>query len=191
MSAERSKGSRTLRILHNAQRKEMSAVSDHPERGDRDTDMASGEMPAAERVTTVPPPPRLPADMQSPVVPAEAPEATDSFEPPGYDPDRWEHYKIARMVESLGVVRAGLAAVSASAQEALIAKVASATAAEVTNRFRPIVEAAERRIMGEVGVLGREQKRTTDDVAELRHELRELDRRISEIERKEREANPA
>lgn len=177
---------RALFLVPNSERKAKPAVSDHPEREDRDTDHASGAMPSAERVTTVPPPPRVPAEMRSPIVG----DASDSVEPPGYDPDKWEHYKIARLVESLGVVRAGLAAVSPASQEALITKAASAAATEVANRFRPIVEAAERRVMGEVSMLGREQKRTNDDVSELRRDLAKLERRIADIER-EQEAKRA
>jgi len=85
----------------------------------------------------------------------------------------------------LSVVRSGLAAVSPAAQEALIAKVASQTATEVANRFRPLVEAAEKRIMGEVNSLGREQRRTTDDVADLRRDIARLERRVADIEMRE------
>lgn len=62
MHAERLKGTRALRLVPNPEQKAMSAVSDHPEREDRDTDQASGEMPAAQAIT-LPPAPKVPHDL--------------------------------------------------------------------------------------------------------------------------------
>lgn len=174
------------------QPRRLKLVTDRPDPRDLPTDPVGSAPPESGvpvQMQAIPPAARIPADLESPVVPSE--RAADSLEPPGYDANKWEHYKIARMVESLSAVRAGLAVVSPTAQEALIAKVANQTATEVANRFRPLVEAAERRIMGEVNALGREQRRTTDDVTELRQDLVKLERRIAEIEMREREANVA
>jgi len=182
MAAERSMGVRALPI---PQQRRLRLIMSDPNSSERDTDQAP-EDAHSDGPITVPPPPRLPTELGSPVVPSES----DSLEPPGYDPDKWEHYKIARMVESLGVVRAGLAAVSPSAQEALIAKVANQVATEVTNRFRPVVEAAERRIMGEVNALTREHRRTNDDVTDLRRQMTDFERRLSELEQREGNADP-
>lgn len=192
-SPERLKVDRALSTL-TAQPRKMYLVSiDQDDPRERPTDPIGTAPPesaeaAVAQAQAFPRAARLPAGLESPIVPSDR---ADSLEPPGYDPDKWEHYKIARLIESLGAVRMGLAAVSPSAQEALIAKVASQTATEVANRFRPLVEAAERRIMGEVNALGREQRRTTDDVTELRQDLAKLERRIAEIEMREREAKSA
>lgn len=186
MPPERLKARRALSTIP-APARSLYLVTDRPDPRELPTDPIGSAPPESEAVAAqmraIPPDARLPAGLESPIVPSDP--AADSLEPPGYDPDKWEHYKIARLVESLSVVRAGLAAVSQTAQEALIAKVASQTATEVANRFRPIVEAAERRIMSEVAALGREQHRTTDDVSELRADLAKLERRIAEIERRE------